>query len=246
MNEIKYDLIKKYCPEFGEVRTITDENGIIWYCATDILDILGYTKNGWYATLSKYCRYLTKYKVPHPQSDTKTISMNFITREDVFNLLDHSQMPKAAEFRHWLFGDALPTIEATGMYILPEATVELEEIKENPEEFFKRYQEMIAKIAQNNKKIEDLASKNNELKEENEGLRNDNEFIRSQRKVVVDRNKAMKHQVELYRELLNSSSSPVPKDFIDLFDKLFNTMLNNLNQEIKPQPLIRFMDDKED
>ena len=123
--EIKYDLLSKYCPEFGEVVT-TEVDGVTLYRANDILRILGYSKYNWRTTISRNCRYVALCNVPHPQSPNKTIPMNFIPKEDVFNLLNHSRMPKADEFRHWLFGEVLPTMEETGMYILPEVEDELE------------------------------------------------------------------------------------------------------------------------
>ena len=123
--EIKYDVLGRY-GEFGTARTILDENEITWYCANDICDILLYDETSRRKILSRYCRNVIQFDVTcqNVTSDTharKTQRMNFITRDDIFRLLDHSRMPKAEEFRQWLFGNVIPSIEYTGAYIDNEA-----------------------------------------------------------------------------------------------------------------------------
>ena len=153
--EIKYDVLGKY-GEFGRARTIVDENGITWYCANDILNILQYDENNKRKTLARYCRNVRQFEVTFQNGTSangvrKSQTMNFINRDDIFRLLDHSKMPKAEEFRKWLFSDVIPSIEYTGGYIDPSV---LNEIKLNPIKFIKESEEIKIKLKERDEIIE--------------------------------------------------------------------------------------------
>ena len=188
-----YDIISKYCPEFGEVRTIRDEYGTIWYCATDIIRILGYNVNNSINVLHRHCRCLTSCKVPHPQSSDKTIEMNFINREDVFNLLNHSRMPKADEFRHWLFGEVLPTMEQTGTYILDEAK---EEAQQDYKAFYEREEAIKSELRRTQKQMSYLKKELNEIENEHQ---TDSHRIRQQCDYYKE--ELLKTEIELEKQI---------------------------------------------
>ena len=163
--KVKYDIISGYCDGFSDVRTVVDENGITWYCANDICLIMGYDKNNRNNITRRYCSNIKQFPIPtlkgvtncNPLSDNKNMQKtNFINKEDVYNLLSHSKMPRADEFRHWLFGDVLPTIEVTGAYILDEAK---EEYKEDPKSFEERYNKAVVTI----RNLRELAEKKDNI-----------------------------------------------------------------------------------
>lgn len=113
MNELK---IFEH-PKFGQIRTIT-ENGVTLFCGGDITNALAY-KNPRKA-LADHCRCVTKRDVPHPQSQEKTIEMNFIPEGDIYRLVAQSELPGAREFESWIFDEVLPSIRKHGAYMTPD------------------------------------------------------------------------------------------------------------------------------
>lgn len=106
--------------DFGEIRTI-EENNTVLFCGSDIAKALGYARpNDTIDTMTAHCRYTVKRRIPHPQSPDKQIEMSFIPEGDVYRLISHSKLPSAEKFEHWVFDDVLPTIRKTGGYVANE------------------------------------------------------------------------------------------------------------------------------
>lgn len=110
MNELKLFENKT----FGTVRTI-EENGNVLFCGKDVADALGYkdTVNA----LKQHC-----YKdgvVFYDLTDSlgRTQQAKFINEGNLYRLIAHSKLPKAAEFERWVFDEVLPTIRKTGGYV---------------------------------------------------------------------------------------------------------------------------------
>ena len=107
MNELKLFANK----EFGTVRTL-EENGKVMFCGKDVATALGYSNSR--DALGKHCKGGVK-------RDTLTAGgmqeMIFVPEGDVYRLIAHSKLPKAAEFEHWVFDEVLPTIRKTGGYV---------------------------------------------------------------------------------------------------------------------------------
>ena len=101
--------------EFGSLRILKEDNGRIMFCGKDVASALGYsnTKDG----IRRHCRWGVKHDLPHPQSPSKTIKMIFIPEGDVYRLVAHSKLPRAAEFESWIFDKILPQINQTGGYV---------------------------------------------------------------------------------------------------------------------------------
>lgn len=106
--------------EFGEVRTI-EEDGKVLFCGTDVAKALGYSNAP--DALTRHCRYIAKYDTPHPQSQSKRITMTFIPEGDVYRLIAHSKLPRAERFEKWVFDEVLPSIRKTGGYIEGQETM---------------------------------------------------------------------------------------------------------------------------
>ena len=102
-------------PAFGGVRTITDEDGKILFCALDIAHPLGYQRER--DAVQRHCRYAVKRGVPHPQNPEKQIEMTFIPEGDVYRLIARSNLPEAQKFESWIFDEVVPAIRRTGGYI---------------------------------------------------------------------------------------------------------------------------------
>ena len=100
--------------EFGRVRVI-EEDGNYLFCAKDVAEALGYAVPR--KAIYDHCRYVLKRNVPHPQSETKTVQMLFISEGDVYRLIVHSKLPSAERFERWVFDEVLPALRKNGFYI---------------------------------------------------------------------------------------------------------------------------------
>jgi prophage antirepressor-like protein len=100
--------------KFGDIRIII-EDGRTLFNAVDVASELGYTNTS--KAISDHCRCITKRNVPHPQSKTKQLEMNFITESDLYRLILSSELPTAIDFEAWVFEEVLPSIRQNGGYI---------------------------------------------------------------------------------------------------------------------------------
>lgn len=95
------------------VRTITDPKGEIWFCGTDVCNILGYVNPR--DAISKHCKVGGVAK-----RDTPTTSGNqeitFINEPNLYRLIIKSCKPEAERFEAWVFEEVLPQIRKTGSY----------------------------------------------------------------------------------------------------------------------------------
>lgn len=98
---------------FGSVR-ILYEDGKPLFCGADACKALGYSNQR--DALNRHCRYVVKRDVPHPQSVSKTATMNFLPEGDLYRLITHSKLPSAEKFERWVFDEVLPAIRKNGMY----------------------------------------------------------------------------------------------------------------------------------
>lgn len=103
--------------KFGKLRTvmINDKPHIV---AVDVTKALGYKNPN--KAVRDHCRWVTKQRVPHPQSKdkNKTIEVNCIPEGDIYRLIAHSELPEAEQFESWVFDEVLPTIRKTGGYVV--------------------------------------------------------------------------------------------------------------------------------
>lgn len=101
-------------PEFGQVRTIT-EDGRTLFCGNDVAKSLGYSNPR--DALERHCRGVVKRDTP-TASGMQT--MSFIPEGDIYRLIIRSKLPGAERFESWIFDEVLPSIRRTGGYQLPQ------------------------------------------------------------------------------------------------------------------------------
>lgn len=104
--------------EFGRVRTLI-EDGEVLFAGSDVASALGYDQP--HKAVERHCRYGMKRTVPHPQSQDKTIEMNFIPESDLYRLVFRSKLPNAEKFTDWVVEEVLPTLRKTGTYAVQQA-----------------------------------------------------------------------------------------------------------------------------
>ena len=111
-------------PEFGKIRTLTDENGEPLFCAKDVCDILGYKKsyNAVYQfvnphdTLKQGAWVVTGFKKDGSEVKRWT-QMFFVNESGFYALVLGSKLPTAVKFKNWVTSEVLPQIRKTGGYI---------------------------------------------------------------------------------------------------------------------------------
>lgn len=98
--------------EFGEIRTVLDENSKVLFCGSDVAKALGYSNPR--KALLDHCKGVTKRDTP---TNGGIQALSFIHEGDVYRLITHSKLPSAEKFESWVFDEVLPTICKTGGYV---------------------------------------------------------------------------------------------------------------------------------
>lgn len=101
-------------PSFGQIRTITGENGEPLFCGRDVAQALGYANSR--KALNDHCRskgVTNRYPL---ETAGGIQQARFITEGDVYRLIFNSKLPAAQSFEAWVVDEVLPTIRKHGVY----------------------------------------------------------------------------------------------------------------------------------
>ena len=98
---------------FGQVRTLV-ENGVIWFCATDVARCLGYQNP--HDVIAKHCKSTGVAIREVIDSMKRSQRVKFINEGNVYRLIVRSQLPSAERFEAWLFDEVVPSIRKNGFY----------------------------------------------------------------------------------------------------------------------------------
>ena len=111
-------------PEFGKIRTLTDENGEPLFCAKDVCDVLGYKKSR--NAVNQLVNPLDALKqgawvvtgIKKDGTDAKRFQqMIYVSESGFYALVLGSKLSTAVKFKNWVTADVLPQIRKTGGYI---------------------------------------------------------------------------------------------------------------------------------
>ena len=131
-------------PEFGMVRTATDDKGDPWFCAKDLCDVLGYKKSS--DSVKQHVRYDDTMKrgvwveVGMKKDGTpakRLTQMIFVNESGFYALVLGSKLPSAVKFKDWVTSVVLPQIRMTGGYIPMKEGESEEETIRNAEEILR-------------------------------------------------------------------------------------------------------------
>lgn len=99
-------------PEFGRIRTVSDERGEPWFCLADVCKVLGLKQNGVVMRLEK------GVISTEPLSTRGGMQMaNFVSEDGLYDVILDSRKPSARAFRKWVTSEVLPQIRRTGGYV---------------------------------------------------------------------------------------------------------------------------------
>ena len=103
-------------PEFGRIRTVSDEKGEPWFIGKDVATLLGYSNTR--DALRKHVDEEDKTTVAIRDTGSNYQSMTVIVNESgLYSLILSSKLPRAREFKRWVTSEVLPQIRKTGGYI---------------------------------------------------------------------------------------------------------------------------------
>lgn len=115
-------------PEFGEVRTVTD-NGKVLFCGADVAGALGYKRPN--DAIAMHCKGTVKRRT---LTNRGPQTLLFISQGDIYRLASRSQLSGAEKFESWIFDDVLPSIQTHGAYLTPQT---IEDVLTDPDTIIK-------------------------------------------------------------------------------------------------------------
>ena len=132
-------------PEFGTVRTATDENGEPWFCAKDLCDVLGYKRADNAVRQHVNPSDALKQCVARPaknrfgvcEGKMQVVQMIFVNESGFYALVLGSKLASAVKFKDWVTSVVLPQIRKTGGYIPVKEGESEEETIRNAEEILR-------------------------------------------------------------------------------------------------------------
>lgn len=132
-------------PEFGTVRTATDEKGEPWFCAKDLCDVLGYKRADLAvkqhvrsSDAAKRCvARIAKNRYGECNGKMQVVPMIFVNESGFYALVLGSKLPSALMFKDWVTSVVLPQIRKTGGYIPVKEGESEEETIRNAEEILR-------------------------------------------------------------------------------------------------------------
>ena len=131
-------------PEFGMVRTATDEKGEPWFCAKDLCDVLGYKRADLAVKqhvnphdAAKRCVWVEVGMKKDGTPAKRLTPMIFVNESGFYALVLGSKLPSALMFKDWVTSVVLPQIRKTGGYIPVNEGESEEEMIRNAEQILR-------------------------------------------------------------------------------------------------------------
>ena len=108
--------------EFGEIRTVTDEQGNPWLALVDVCRVLGLENSRQVKTrlytpgvITNDIGVQTGIKADGTPA-MQNVKMTFINEQNFYKCIFQSRKPEAEKFSDWVTGEVLPAIRKTGGY----------------------------------------------------------------------------------------------------------------------------------
>lgn len=107
--------IQIYSNEDFSVRTMQDAEGIVWFVARDIAEVLDYSTEGGMSRIFGNVPEIWKggKRIATPGGEQEMLCL---TEQGVYFFLGRSDKPKALPYQMWIAGEVLPRIRKTGSY----------------------------------------------------------------------------------------------------------------------------------
>ena len=148
-------------PEFGTVRTATDEKGEPWFCAKDLCGALGYKRADLAvkqhvrsSDAAKRCvARIAKNRYGECNGKMQVVQMIFVNESGFYALVLGSKLASAVKFKDWVTSVVLPQIRKTGGYIPVKEGESDEETIRNAEEILRATLKKKEELLEQQKKL---------------------------------------------------------------------------------------------
>ncbi|MCD8568501.1 MAG: hypothetical protein LRY50_09285 [Geovibrio sp.] len=98
--------------QFGQIRTLTKEDGKLWFMAKDVCNALGFENP---SDSTKYLDDDERTLINNP-SGIGGSKVTVVNESGLYSLVLRSRKPEAKAFRKWVTSEVLPSIRKTGQY----------------------------------------------------------------------------------------------------------------------------------
>ena len=185
-------------PEFGTVRTATDEKGEPWFCAKDLCDVLGY-KNSSCAVnqhvrssdvAKRYVARLAKNRFGVCEGKMQVVQMIFVNESGFYALVLGSKLTTAVKFKDWVTSVVLPQIRKTGGYIPVKEGESEEETIRNAEEILRATLKKKEELLEQQKKL--LEESRIQLAESRTQLEKNKVMLAQQKKLIGEQDEEIR------------------------------------------------------
>lgn len=177
-------------PEFGMVRTATDEKGEPWFCAKDLCDALGYKKASEAVrqhvrssdTVKHGVARIAKNRYGECNGKMQVVPMIFVNESGFYALVLGSKLATAVKFKDWVTSVVLPQIRKTGGYIPMKEGESEEETIRNAEEILRTTLKKKEELLEQQKKL--LGESRIQLAESRTQLEKNKVMLAQQKKLI--------------------------------------------------------------
>ena len=177
-------------PEFGTVRTATDEKGEPWFCAKDLCDVLGYRRADNAVrqhvnpsdALKQCVARIAKNRYGECNGKMQVVPMIFVNESGFYALVLGSKLPSAVKFKDWVTSVVLPQIRKTGGYIPVKEGESEEETIRNAEEILRTTLKKKEELLEQQKKL--LRESRIQLAESRTQLEKNKVMLAQQKKLI--------------------------------------------------------------
>ena len=177
-------------PEFGTVRTATDDKGEPWFCAKDLCDVLGYKKASeavrlhvrFSDTVKRGVARIAKNRYGECNGKMQVVQMIFVNESGFYALVLGSKLATAVKFKDWVTSVVLPQIRKTGGYIPVHEGESEEETIRNAEEILRATLKKKEELLEQQKKL--LEESRIQLAESRTQLEKNKVMLAQQKKLI--------------------------------------------------------------
>ena len=101
--------------EFGAIRTMSNEQGEVMFCAKDVAEALGYKRSNDAVRVHVESEDAVKRSTP---TTSGIQMMTYVNESGLYALILSSKLESAKRFKHWVTSEVLPAIRKQGGYMV--------------------------------------------------------------------------------------------------------------------------------
>lgn len=105
-------------PMFGELRVTRNEKGELLFCLKDVCNSLGLQVGATAKRLRGDINSTNVSSITVLDANNHGQQMYFVTEPDLYRCIFQSRKPTARKFQDWVFNEVLPSLRATGAYVV--------------------------------------------------------------------------------------------------------------------------------